>query len=88
MFATIYALLHDTFMLLSIVYSSDIERLLEIMRQGHEVTMQTYRDMIERWRADIEASHQKFLNEQEKIRARRERKREKPIHWQPGVNMW
>ncbi|QRW10024.1 Tyrosine kinase catalytic domain protein [Ceratobasidium sp. AG-Ba] len=70
------------------VGGSDIERLLEIMRQGHEVTMQTYRDMIERWRADIEASHQKFLNEQEKIRARRERKREKPIHWQPGVNMW
>ncbi|KAG8733681.1 hypothetical protein FRC12_018801 [Ceratobasidium sp. 428] len=66
----------------------DIERLLEIMQQGHETTMQTYRDMIDRWRNDIEVNHQKFLNEQQMIRERRERKREKPIRWQPGVNMW
>ncbi|CUA67322.1 hypothetical protein RSOLAG22IIIB_07359 [Rhizoctonia solani] len=70
------------------VGGSDIERLLEIMRQGHEVTMQTFRDMIDRWRHDIDTNHQRFLAEQTARQEARERRREKPIRWQPGVNIW
>ncbi|CAE6476216.1 unnamed protein product [Rhizoctonia solani] len=66
----------------------DIERLLEIMRQGHEVTMNTFRDMIERWRRDIDDNHHRFLAEQAARQEARERRREKPIRWQPGVNIW
>ncbi|CAE6430659.1 unnamed protein product [Rhizoctonia solani] len=67
---------------------TDLERLLEIMRQGHEVTMQTFRDMIDRWRHDIDVNHERFLAEQAARQEARERKREKPIRWQPGVNIW
>ncbi|CAE6464133.1 unnamed protein product [Rhizoctonia solani] len=70
------------------VGGSDVERLLDIMRQGHEVTMQTFRDMIDRWRRDIDDNHERFLAEQAARREARERKREKPIRWQPGVNIW
>ncbi|KAJ1303958.1 hypothetical protein OPQ81_008369 [Rhizoctonia solani] len=70
------------------VGGTDLERLLEIIRQGHEVTMQTFRDMIDRWRHDIDVSHERFLAEQAARQEARQRKREKPIRWQPGVNIW
>ncbi|KAH7333892.1 hypothetical protein B0J17DRAFT_674541 [Rhizoctonia solani] len=70
------------------VGGSDVERLLDIMRQGHEVTMATFKDMIDRWRHDIDTNHERFLAEQTARREARERKREKPIRWQPGVNIW